>query len=485
MANISGSGVKRKMPDNLFQLEVNMDQMRRYLHSVPFAAVFLDGEGRVIEANSILLQATGHTYTEIKEKTFHDLFVTKERFASWLHHCNVLQSKSNRMPRGLLKLRSGSTCMCDLIIYSDNNQASLHYLVLPTIRDIPGQSLSSCFYPQIIQNINLGIVILNEHAHIIEISDTACAILGVEKQHVINRMIEDAFPGMKEDQGFISSAVLRGVTMSDKPYSWFNGNQRFELIVDSDVLRDAAGKIKGGYYIFKDVTNTRSLVDKIERSDRLAMIGQIAAGTAHEIRNPLTSINGFLQMMNKSLAEAGMDKEKGYTDIMLIEVKRINDLVSEFLLLSKQKEIQYKLVDVEQVCMEILPIVKNEALLYGVEVVVEKENSLPLIMGDSELLKQVFLNIAKNGIEAIGGKGTLTVRFFHMESHVEITIHDTGPGIPPYLADKIFEPFFTTKENGTGLGLPVCQKIIHDMGGSIRVSSKGYGTIFHILLPSC
>lgn len=227
------------------------------------------------------------------------------------------------------------------------------------------------------------------------------------------------------------------------------------------------------------------MVDKIERSDRLAMIGQIAAGTAHEIRNPLTSINGFLQMMNKSLAEAGMDKEKGYTDIMLIEVKRINDLVSEFLLLSKQKEIQYKLVDVEQVCMEILPIVKNEALLYGVEVVVEKENSLPLIMGDSELLKQVFLNIAKNGIEAIGGKGTLTVRFFHMESHVEITIHDTGPGIPPYLADKIFEPFFTTKENGTGLGLPVCQKIIHDMGGSIRVSSKGYGTIFHILLPSC
>jgi signal transduction histidine kinase len=77
------------------------------------------------------------------------------------------------------------------------------------------------------------------------------------------------------------------------------------------------------------------------------------------------------------------------------------------------------------------------------------------------------------------------VRIFHTGSHVEITISDTGQGIPPYLADKIFEPFFTTKEEGTGLGLPVCQKIIHDMGGSIRVSSKGYGTTFHILLPSC
>ncbi|MED4731586.1 ATP-binding protein [Aneurinibacillus migulanus] len=471
------------MSGHSFQLEINMDQMKHQLHKFPFAAVFLDKEGKVVEANSILLQATGHTYEGIKEKTFHDLFVVKEGFTFWLNHCN---GESDRMPRGLLKLHSGETCMCDLIICSDNDQEiARHCFLLPTIQEAPAQSLWTSFYTHVVKNINLGIIIVDEHAQIAEISETACKILGVEKQYVINRVIDDAIPGMKENQGFISSAVLKGVSVSDKAYSWFNGNQRIELIVDSDVLRDTNGQIKGGYYIFKDVTNMHSLADKIERSDRLAMIGQIAAGTAHEIRNPLTSINGFLQMMRKSLAEVGMEKEKGYTDIMLVEIKRINDLVSEFLLLSKQKEIQYKLVDIEQVCMEILPIVENEALLRGVEVVMEKRSSLPMVMGDSELLKQVFLNITKNGIEAMGGRGTLTVRIFHTGSHVEITISDTGQGIPPYLADKIFEPFFTTKEEGTGLGLPVCQKIIHDMGGNIRVSSKGYGTTFHILLPSC
>jgi two-component system, sporulation sensor kinase E len=485
MVNISGNGVRNKMPGKLFQLEIDMNRVIRYLHSVPFAAALFDGQGNVLEANAALLQMTGHTYQQIKQKTFFDLFAVKTSFDSWLSYVQTVQGSSNCLPRGALKLHSGDTCMCELIVHSATHlEDVVHYLALPSTQQTPVQPFSD-FYRQIVKNINLGVIILNKDACIVEISEIACAILGIEKRHVINRAIEEVFPGMGEEQGFISPALLKGMTVSDKAYSWFNGDQRFELIVDSDVLRDGTGQIQGGYYIFKNVTNMRSFADKIERSDRLAMIGQIAAGTAHEIRNPLTSINGFLQMMRQSLAEAGMEKEKGYTDIMLMEIKRINDLVSEFLLLSKQKEIQYKLVDIEQVCMEILPIVENEALLYGVEVIVQKEGPLPLVVGDSELLKQVFLNITKNGIEAMGGKGTLTVRIFSAKNHVEITIHDTGPGIPPYLADKIFEPFFTTKENGTGLGLPVCQKIIHDMGGSIRVSSKGYGTNFHILLPSC
>ncbi|MFT9850222.1 ATP-binding protein [Aneurinibacillus sp. REN35] len=474
------------MPGNLFQVEIDIDEMRHQLHNIPFAAAFFDGEGNIVETNAAMLQATGHTYKEIKQKTFRDLFVTKDTFASWVRYCNRMQTKLKRIPRGLFKLYSGDTCMCDLIICSDaKHEDGLHFFLLPSIQEASNNVLLPYFYPQMIKDMNLGAIILNENARITEINKAACTILGVEKQHVINQTIEKAFPGMKEDQGFISSAILKGVTVTDKAYSWFNGNQRFELLVDSDIIRDSSGQIKGGYYLFKNVTNMRSLADKIERSDRLAMIGQIAAGTAHEIRNPLTSINGFLQMMSRSLAEAGLEKEKGYTDIMLIEVKRINDLVSEFLLLSKQKEIQYKVVDIEQVCMEIFPIVENEALLRGVEVIVKKEGTLPPVMGDSELLKQVLLNISKNGMEAMGGKGTLTVKIFPMGSHIEINIHDTGPGIPPYLADKIFEPFFTTKEEGTGLGLPVCQKIIHDMGGTIRVSNKGYGTTFHIILPSC
>ncbi|MEV2910553.1 ATP-binding protein [Paenibacillus larvae] len=267
--------------------------------------------------------------------------------------------------------------------------------------------------------------------------------------------------------------------------SWTNNQKRFELLLDSNVLRDHEGQIVGAYLMFKDVTNLRSLEAQVQRSDRLALIGQIAAGTAHEIRNPLTSIKGFLQMLNKSFTEQGMCKEKGFTDIMLAEIDRVNDLVNEFLLLSKPKHVVYKPVDLPSVIKGLLPIINNEAILHDVQLVYEPAISLPPVIADQELLKQVFLNICKNGIEAManGGKLMIIEKVNIDEKRVNIEIRDNGPGIPVFVLDKIFDPFFTTKEQGTGLGLSVCQQIVHDMGGHIRVSSKGFGTTFTVSLP--
>jgi signal transduction histidine kinase len=142
-------------------------------------------------------------------------------------------------------------------------------------------------------------------------------------------------------------------------------------------------------------------------------------------------------------------------------------------------------VDVQAVLHGILPIIENEAILHNVEVRYERMDQLPSVIADQEMLKQVFLNVCKNGIEAMpdGGKLTITEKMDAAERKVLIDIHDTGPGIPPFLIDKIFDPFFTTKEEGTGLGLSVCQRIIHDIGGTIRVSSKGYGTTFTLGIP--
>jgi signal transduction histidine kinase len=215
------------------------------------------------------------------------------------------------------------------------------------------------------------------------------------------------------------------------------------------------------------------------------MIGQIAAGTAHEIRNPLTSIKGFLQVLKNSFVESGMEKEKSYTDIMLTEINRINELVSEFLLLGKRKNVNFDKMSVTAVMSEMLPIINNEALLHGVSVQYESASDAPQVIADREMLKQVFLNICKNGIEAMTEGGVLSIseKVDMDERKVHIDIHDTGPGIPNFVIDKIFDPFFTTKENGTGLGLSVCQRIIHDMGGTIRVASKGFGTTFTLCIP--
>src|SRR5690606_13066994 len=183
--------------------------------------------------------------------------------------------------------------------------------------------------------------------------------------------------------------------------SWTNDRERYELLLDTSLLRDEAGQVVGAYVIFKDVTNLRSLEQQVQRSDQLAMIGQIAAGTAHEIRNPLTSIKGFLQVLNRTFEQGGMEKERGYTELMLSEIDRINELVNEFLLLSKPKHVSYVKIDLSSVIRDILPIINNQAVLHNVTIHYQSVYQLPKVVADRELLKQVFINLCKNGIEAM------------------------------------------------------------------------------------
>ncbi|MEX2104548.1 MAG: ATP-binding protein [Bacilli bacterium] len=346
-------------------------------------------------------------------------------------------------------------------------------------------SLTQRFAGALISDINLGVLVIDHETTLVNISDLACRMLGVEQSEVLNKPIDVVFHGIAEEHRVVQKALHDGILVRNQAMSWTHNEQRYELLVDSNTLKNEVGEVVGAYVVFKDVTNLRSLEQQVQRSDRLAMIGQIAAGAAHEIRNPLTSVKGFLQVLKYSLMEKGLVKEEGYTDIMLKEIDRINDLVSEFLLLSKPRNLQYQSVSIAGVFKDLLPIIHNEAILYDVELRCEPQHDLPQVIADSQLLKQVFLNICKNGIEAMSEGGILTInhRVDKKEKIVMIDIRDTGPGIPSFVIDKIFDPFYTTKENGTGLGLPVCQRIIHDMGGTIRVSTKGFGTTFSVMIP--
>jgi two-component system, sporulation sensor kinase E len=193
-----------------------------------------------------------------------------------------------------------------------------------------------------------------------------------------------------------------------------------------------------------------------------------------------------MQLLNKSLTERSMSKEMEFVGIVLSELERVNDLVSEFLLLSKPKEVKQISLRIGRVLQEILPMIRNEAMLYNVTVLYYPKPELPPILADKELLKQVFLNLGKNAIEAMGGGGTLIIRECSYPSQpgkIAVEIADTGTGITVDALKKVFDPFFTTKPQGTGLGLSVCQRIVHDLGGSIGVSSDEGGTLFTVCLP--
>ncbi|WP_236588280.1 two-component system sensor histidine kinase NtrB [Tumebacillus amylolyticus] len=264
-----------------------------------------------------------------------------------------------------------------------------------------------------------------------------------------------------------------------------NGKER-TLLADSYFLRGSDGENAGLVLFLKDIGNLVSLERQVHHHEKLATVGKIAAGVAHEIRNPLTSIKGFLQMMRHELERQGMEKEHSYTTVMLSEIERVNGLVGELLLLSKPRELKMEDLEVEELITVISPLISSESILHNIEFSMQLE-PVPPVYADRELLKQVLWNLIKNAIEAMsemdGGKLIIRSSFQERDGLVRIDIRDSGPGIPHYMLDRIFDTFFTTKDTGTGLGLPICQRLVNDLGGKIQVTSKGYGTTVSVLLP--
>lgn len=338
---------------------------------------------------------------------------------------------------------------------------------------------------QMLRKMEQGMIVVDKTGRIIGVNRYALEVFQWEEAEAIGKTFLELFPNIPEEMNLIPDRLLSGITGKNKPFTWNVGGKMCDFLVDSHILEDEHWNQIGSFVLFREAYHLLNIDEKIQRADRLAMIGQMAAGTAHEIRNPLTAIRGFLQMIGNTLDEKELLRERGYIDLVLAEVNRINNLVDQFLLLGKPRDITYRILDLNDVLKEIIPVLENEATLHNIELIHRRRERLPRIIADPELIKQLFLNLIKNSIEAIGEDGKIEIDYdIQSDSQtMVISIRDTGPGIPPYIIDRIFDPFYTTKENGTGLGLSVCQRIVQDIGGSIRVSSKGFGTAFQVILP--
>ncbi len=331
----------------------------------------------------------------------------------------------------------------------------------------------------------IGVMLLDSDFRIVEVSDMIVSLSGLPRPDIVNKHAEKWFDEVGLHPWPFGRSLLEGQTFRNRVLNWKQDKQVHKLMIDGEHLTEG-GAPTGAFVLFRDVSHRMALEEQVRRSDRLKTIGQIAAGTAHEIRNPLTAIKGFMQLLNKSLRDRDMEKEQEFVGIVLSELDRVNDLVSEFLLLSKPKELRQVSMRIGGVIQEILPMIRNEALLHNVTVVYYPKPEMSPILADKELLKQVFLNLGKNAIEAMDGGGTLIIRECSSSEEpdrIKVEFRDTGPGIPADVLDKVFDPFFTTKPQGTGLGLSVCQRIVDDLGGSIEVASDGYGTLFVVGLP--
>lgn len=233
--------------------------------------------------------------------------------------------------------------------------------------------------------------------------------------------------------------------------------------------------------IGKDISIRKEQTERLlQKSEKLAMLGQLAAGIAHEIRNPLTSINGFIHLMKTNK----LDEE--YFDIVFSELERIDLIVGEFLVLAKPSVAVFVEQDVKELIKDIVTLINTQSILNNVQIFVEFDSDLPMISCEKNQLKQVFLNLIKNSIEAMPNGGNIDVKVKEKDDgRISIIIIDQGIGIPKERISTLGEPFYTTKEKGTGLGLMTCYKIIESHNGQLIIQSKlNEGTTIEIILPT-
>ncbi|MDF2679663.1 MAG: sensor histidine kinase [Brevibacillus sp.] len=261
----------------------------------------------------------------------------------------------------------------------------------------------------------------------------------------------------------------------------FRGLCKNQTMIDVEVLQKTTvykGK-PAVIGILQDVTDRKQAEELIRKSELLSVVGQMAAGVAHEIRNPLTALKGFVQLL-----QAFPNGKAEYYQIMLSELDRIEFIISEFLVLAKPQVVIHQQRDIQRVLEQIVMLADTHAILHNVQIVTQFSADLPLITCEEKQIKQVFLNLMKNAIESMPEGGVVTVTAKQEGDRLLIVFTDQGSGIPEEWLEKLGEPFFTTKETGTGLGLMVSHKIIADHGGTIHVRSQmGKGTSFEVQLP--
>jgi len=351
------------------------------------------------------------------------------------------------------------------------------------------------FYANVIDSVGDGVIVLDSSGNVILMNPVA------EELACVSRRISSGQPFsllFKDDFQLLEMAEMSstsGMAITDHENIVLKRGTRITpLSVTVSPLLLADGVRAGTIILLRDLTNIRELEEAVRKSDRLSALGTLAAGLAHEIKNPLGGIRGAAQLLDMELAED--DELRDCTRVVLKEVQRVNRIVEELLDLSSPRSLNLVGVNLHKILAHIVFLQQQAS--EGKEIIFQRhlDPSIPPILADEGRITQLFLNLVKNAVEAVGDSGIIEISSRIVSEYsmtqkgegrsrmVAIEIADNGAGIPAEAIENLFTPFYTTKEKGTGLGLAISQKIVAEHRGMIRVDSNaGSGTTFTIMLP--
>lgn len=350
------------------------------------------------------------------------------------------------------------------------------------------------YYATVIDSVGDGVIVVNQEGIVTLCNPAAEEITGFSRRQALGALFERLFAQETTLLEMVTKTIRTGITISDNDNVMIRTTGKVIPVgVTCYPLTLPNGDNIGAILTLKDITYIRELEATVRQADRLSTLGTLAAGLAHEVKNPLGGIKGAAQLLERELGENSDRRE--YTGVILRETDRIDRIIRELLDLASPRGLKLEPVNLHRILTDILQLQKHSVMERDISIIANFDPSIPPLMADGEMLTRLFLNLILNSMEAVGESGRLTVssrvvsdyRMAQNERHsrmVAVEVSDTGPGISPEDLENIWTPFFSTRSGGTGLGLTICHKIVSEHRGLIKAESTlGHGTKFTVLLP--
>ncbi len=338
------------------------------------------------------------------------------------------------------------------------------------------------FSDTVVENMPIGLLAIDSDGRIASFNQTAEAVLQRSSSKVLGKKADEILP--KQLWSLIDELQTKKGIIEKEIDCPLEDGKMIPLEVSASSLEGDNGASLGDVILFRDLTEVHNLKREIETNQRLASLGRLAAGIAHEIRNPLSSIKGFATYFRERYKEVPEDQRTA--QIMIQEVERLNRVIGQLLEFARPMTIQKKLTSIQAMIQHSLKMIEREAQAKNVKISTRLSPEIKNVSIDPDRINQVLLNLYLNSIEAMEDGGTLSVQLSWDENsqRTKIAISDTGVGIKKEDLVHIFDPYFTTRQSGTGLGLAIVHKIVESHRGEVRVESEsGKGTTVTIFLP--
>jgi len=335
--------------------------------------------------------------------------------------------------------------------------------------------------------VEVVILELDAQGRVRVINRHGCKLIGQSENEIVGKIWFDTFlpERLRGDVREVFARLMAGETLAfeyyENPLLTADGR---ELVVawHNSLLRGKDGTISGILSSGVDITEHKKAEEELRRSEALAQLGQMAAVVAHEVRNPLAGIAGALQIIGNRMEEAS--EERGITDEILERIDALNEMVESMLLYARPRTPRVAPIRLDGLLRDIVEVARRDPSLVEVDVKFGIAVNGFDLRGDAELLKVLFTNLLLNAGQAMDGKGRIDIGLRHTGGRCEISISDTGPGIPPEVREFMFEPFFTTKSRGTGLGMAISRQVVEAHDGEIAVEcGANSGTTVIVTLP--